>query len=259
MKEVDSGNRIFSFFSHIIGKVITMNVTKMEGCGNDFIIVDMKEIKGWNISELSKKICDRHYGIGADGLICVKRNPLEFVYYNSDGSQSSFCGNGMRCFAKYCVLNRLVDSDEFSVLCDRWNILCKVESVKVTVKLPEEGIVESKCEKDLVIVCGSRHRISEVSDLNDICIEQSNEYNLSYVKWVNEKKISIKTVERGAGLTLACGSGSYASAVVMRKKRKISDKIMVKNPGGYVEIDLKEKSLSGNANLIFECTWNVTA
>ena len=95
--------------------------------------------------------------------------------------------------------------------------------------------------------------------MNNICIERSNEYNLSYVEWVNEKKISIKTVERGAGFTLACGSGSYASAVVMKKFEKILDKITVKNPGGNVEVDLKEKSLSGNAKLIFECEWNVTA
>lgn len=235
-----------------------MKVTKMEGCGNDFVIVDMKEIENLNLSDISKKICDRHYGIGADGLICVKRSPLEFVYYNSDGSYSSFCGNGMRCFAKYCVLNRLVDTDEFVVQCDQWKILCKVEGEKVTVKLPDEAVVEKE-EKRIVIVCGSKHSISEVDNLNEIDTKQSEEYNLSYVKWINKKTISIKTVERGAGFTLACGSGSYASAVVMKKFEKILDKITVKNPGGNVEVDLKEKSLSGNAKLIFECEWNVTA
>ena len=61
-----------------------MKCTKMEGCGNDFILIDEKEINNREIAELAKKLCNRHYGIGADGLIIVKQNPLEFIYYNSN-------------------------------------------------------------------------------------------------------------------------------------------------------------------------------
>ena len=81
-----------------------LKCTKMEGCGNDFIVVDYEEAKGLNLSKLTIELCDRHFGVGADGAIFVKQNPLEFIYYNSDGSFSSFCGNGMRCFAKYVIV-----------------------------------------------------------------------------------------------------------------------------------------------------------
>ena len=234
-----------------------MNVTKMEGCGNDFVVVDMKEIEKWDLSELSIKVCDRHYGVGADGLICVKRDPLEFTYYNSDGSYSSFCGNGIRCFAKYVVIKNIVKSNKFLVICDQWSVLCKVEDERVTIIMPEEAIVEK--DNDIFIVCGSKHKVVEIENLENISKMQSDEYNLNYVQWINENVISIKTCERGAGLTLACGSGSYASALKMKKINKISDKLLVRNAGGEIEIDLKEKSLSGPANLIFDCQWNVTA
>ena len=234
-----------------------MNVTKMEGCGNDFVVVDMNEIEKWDLSELSLKVCDRHYGVGADGLICVKRDPLEFIYYNSDGSYSSFCGNGIRCFAKYVVIKNIVKSNEFLVICDQWSVLCKVEGERVTIIMPEEAIVEK--DEDTLIVCGSKHKVVEIENLENISKMQSDEYNLNYVQWINEKLISIKTCERGAGLTLACGSGSYASALKMKKMKKISDKLIVRSVGGEIEIDLKKKSLSGPANLIFDCQWNVTA
>ena len=234
-----------------------MNVTKMEGCGNDFVVVDMKEIEKWDLSELSLKVCDRHYGVGADGLICVKRDPLEFIYYNSDGSYSSFCGNGIRCFAKYVVIKNIVKSNEFLVICDQWSVLCKVEDERVTIIMPEEAIVEK--DDDIFIVCGSKHKIVEVESLENVNKMQNNEYNLNYIQCINENIISVKTVERGAGLTLACGSGSYASALKMKKMKKISDKLIVRSVGGEIEIDLKKKSLSGPANLIFDCQWNVTA
>ena len=231
----------------------------MEGCGNDFVFVEMNEIEELNKRELAIRLCDRNTGIGADGMICVKRSPLEFIYYNSDGSSSPFCGNGMRCFAKYCVMNHLVGENEFVVVCDRWNVKCRVENEKITVYLPSDAIEESKNQEEIFIVCGSRHKVVETENLKEVYGIQSDEYNLSYVKLENESCISIKTIERGAGLTLACGSGSYASALKMKKMKKILSKITVKNPGGEIEIDLEKKSLSGSANKISEFEWNETA
>ena len=236
-----------------------MKLTKMEGCGNDFVFVEMNEIEEMNRKELAIRLCNRSSGIGADGMICVKRNPLEFIYYNSDGSTSPFCGNGMRCFAKFCVMNHLVDENEFKVICDRWNVKCRVENENITVYLPDDAIEESENQEEIFIVCGSRHKVVETEDLKNASEIQSDEYNLSYVKWENKSCISIKTIERGAGLTLACGSGSYASALKMKKLKKILNKITVKNPGGDIKIDLKKKSLSGPANKITEFEWNETA
>ena len=79
-----------------------VHFSKYHGCGNDFIIVDYEAERAEAYSDLAKAICHRHLGIGADGLIVVKNHPLEMIFYNSDGSRAPMCGNGIRCFAKYC-------------------------------------------------------------------------------------------------------------------------------------------------------------
>ena len=98
-----------------------IKITKMQGCGNDFVIVDYPEFEktGMKADELAIKLCDRHYGVGADGLIIPKTDTkdtdLGWEFYNSDGSTAQMCGNGMRCFAKYAYDNKLVDKKAFSV------------------------------------------------------------------------------------------------------------------------------------------------
>lgn len=229
-----------------------LKCTKMEGCGNDFIVVDYEAVKGLELSKLTIELCDRNFGVGADGAIFVKQNPLEFIYYNSDGSFSSFCGNGMRCFAKYVVTNQIVDENEFDVICKDWIVHCEVFKDEVSVQIPE---ISSEMTKDgeIISVCGSKHKVVEVENLGSLEELQSDDYNLNYVEWKNESEIKIKTMERGAGLTLACGSGSIASAWKMHKNKKCLEKILVKNPGGIVKIDLKNKKMRGPARIIFEC------
>ena len=84
-----------------------IKITKMQGCGNDFVILDYEEFKIMNceMSEVAKKLCDRNFGVGADGLIIpnvdVEGSDIGWYFYNSDGSTAQMCGNGMRCFAKY--------------------------------------------------------------------------------------------------------------------------------------------------------------
>ena len=95
--------------------------TKMQGLGNDFVIIDFEEYKKTNKtpSELAIKLCDRHFGIGADGLIIVnpevKNTDIGWIFYNSDGSIAQMCGNGIRCFAKYVYSNGIINKKEFSV------------------------------------------------------------------------------------------------------------------------------------------------
>ena len=236
-----------------------MKVTKMEGCGNDFVFMDFEDAKDWNLSDLTKKLCNRHFGIGADGAVLVKKHPLEFIYYNSDGSSCSFCGNGMRCFARYCVENKIVDGNEFEVRCGNWIVKCSVQKEEVTVEIPEIIVNKESDGTEIICVCGSRHKVVEVKCLDDAKLIQSDEYNLNSVEWVDEENIRIKTMERGAGLTLACGSGSIASAWKMVYKGKTKEKISVHNPGGTVKVDIKNRTMSGPAHLVFECEWNVNA
>ncbi len=101
----------------------TIKLTKMQGCGNDFVIIDYPEFEktGLKMSELAKKVCDRNFGVGADGMIIPNLSPenkeadIAWYFYNSDGSTAQMCGNGMRCFAKYVYDNKLVDKKSFSV------------------------------------------------------------------------------------------------------------------------------------------------
>ena len=90
--------------------------SKYHGCGNDFIIVSEKEVVDSNYSELATKICNRNTGVGADGFIVVGENPLEMIFYNADGSRAPMCGNGIRCFAKYCFDKGIRNESEYKVL-----------------------------------------------------------------------------------------------------------------------------------------------
>ena len=100
-----------------------IKVTKMQGCGNDFVIVDYDEYKktGMDLSSLAKRICNRNFGIGADGLIVPKTKDIKtgadigWYFYNSDGSTAQMCGNGMRCFARYVYDKKLVSKTFFTV------------------------------------------------------------------------------------------------------------------------------------------------
>ena len=99
---------------------MSIRITKMQGCGNDFVILDYDEFKKMNceMSEAAKKLCNRNFGIGADGLIIpnteVKDSDIGWFFYNSDGTTAQMCGNGMRCFAKYVYDKKLVDKKEIN-------------------------------------------------------------------------------------------------------------------------------------------------
>ena len=105
---------------------MSIKITKMQGCGNDFVVLDYEEYKKgltdgvWkDMSGAAKKLCDRNFGIGADGLIIpnteIEEADIGWFFYNSDGSTAQMCGNGMRCFAKYVYDKKLVNKEEFTV------------------------------------------------------------------------------------------------------------------------------------------------
>lgn len=258
-----------------------MQFTKMQGAGNDFILVNgLKEIKE-NWGEFAKKVCDRHFGIGADGLMFCSSSKIADVkmnYYNSDGSRAEMCGNGIRCFSKFVFDNKIVKKKKFLVETDAGikNIKLELDEMeKIKYIIVDMGKIDFRAElisniiedkfilnKEIEVV-GKKVRISSVlmgvphtvlfvdnfsnCDVNILGkeIEQlkifKNKTNVNFIKKIDETTLEIKTWERGAGRTLACGTGCCASAGIARKLGIIKEnKVLMKTEGGDVKIEIGE-------------------
>ena len=247
----------------------TIKITKMQGCGNDFIILDYEEYKKTNLEmpELAKKICNRNFGVGADGLIIPKTDvnnaDIGWYFYNSDGSIAQMCGNGMRCFAKYVYDKQLVNKKQFSV--ETLAGIIKPElldngMVKVNMGKPilEDEKIPFKGEKTLQAL-DKRFEITPVSMGNPHCVIfteddpmtlatkygptiEKHEFfpektNTEFVKVVSKKEINMCVYERGCGITLACGTGACASVVACVLNNLTEQKVKVNLLGGAVLVE----------------------
>ncbi len=274
----------------------TIKLTKMQGCGNDFVIIDFQEYEktGMEMSELAKKVCDRNFGVGADGMIIPKLNPenkeadISWYFYNSDGSTAQMCGNGMRCFTKYCIDNKLVDKKAFSVetlagiikpeLLE--NGLIKVNMGKPVLedkKIPfwnengEHKLIAMDKEFDITPVSMGNPHCVIISD--DDPLELAKTYgpviekheffpektNTEFVKVKSKMEIDMRVFERGCGITLACGTGACASVVACVLNNLTENKVKVNLLGGPVFVEWqgsaddteKDIFLIGSANYSF--------
>lgn len=252
-----------------------IKITKMQGCGNDFVILDYDEFLKMNISmpDVAKKLCDRHFGVGADGLIIPNTNvedaDISWYFYNSDGSTAQMCGNGMRCFAKYVHDKRLVKKEEFSV---------KTLAGIISPKIMPDGLIRVNMSKPILIPekipfvpnsnmnykmavknmifegcavsMGNPHFVIFVSPENDLLklakeygsqIETAAEFpektNVEFIKILSSNKIELCVWERGCGITLACGTGACASVVAGILKGCLEHSVEVGLLGGKVHID----------------------
>ena len=252
---------------------------KYQGAGNDFIIVAEKDLIEKGIpeyGEFASQVCDRHFGIGADGLIILKyvaSMPFMF-FFNGDGSQAPMCGNGIRCFSHYLVNNHLVDGNEFVVktvpgdltirvnydeekddFSARVNMGKPIFNIKELINTEKEQFLREKINIDgkeieiSYIFMGTDHSVIFVNDFEDFDIDKigskienftelfPKRVNVNFVKVVDRKYIEVVTWERGAGRTLACGTGATASAVLAREFGFTDEKVNVKVPGGILVIE----------------------
>ena len=252
---------------------------KYQGAGNDFVIVSEKELIEKGIpeyGEFASQVCNRHFGIGADGLIILKyvaSMPFMF-FFNADGSQAPMCGNGIRCFSHYLVNNHLVAGNEFvvkTVLGDltirvnydeerddfsaRVNMGKPIFNIKELINTEREQFLREKINIDgkeieiSYIFMGTDHSVIFVDDFSDYNIDEIGEkienytdlfpkkVKVNFVKVYDRKRIEVITWERGAGRTLACGTGATASAVLARTFGFVDNKVNVKVPGGQLVIE----------------------
>ena len=251
-----------------------VKITKMQGCGNDFVILDYEEFKKMNceMSEAAKKLCDRNFGIGADGLIIPNTNTddtdIGWYFYNSDGSTAQMCGNGMRCFAKYVYDKSLVDKKEFSVktlagimtpqILDDGQIRVNMskpilECAKIPF-LPNHNLnykisVKNRIFEGNAISMGNPHFVIFIKDNEDLLelaktygpeIETSAEFpektNVEFIKIKSPKRIELCVWERGCGITLACGTGACASTVAGILNGDLENSVDVELLGGIVNV-----------------------
>lgn len=252
-----------------------MNFTKMHGIGNDFIIIDDLDNKYLGMEgNIAKKICHRHFAIGGDGVIFVRKSDafdIKMVIINSDGSYAAMCGNGLRCFVKYVYDRGIVKKKFIDV--ETGDGLKKVkvndykgiaETIEVNMGkgsfLPKD--IPAKGEKPIInkIISENHKNYSIISlrmgvphtvilgKLNDFDVHEgmnieNNDLflegtNVDFCEVENRSSIKVRTWERGAGPTLACGTGCCASFLAAYKVGLVDDNVIVHVDGGKLNIKL---------------------
>ncbi|MBI1756493.1 MAG: diaminopimelate epimerase [Fimbriimonas ginsengisoli] len=266
---------------------------KMHGIGNDFVILDTirdaTPERDW--TEFSSRVCDRRFGIGADGLILVelgKAAPYRMRMFNPDGSESEMCGNGVRCVARLLhehghtrapkldvetgagvlglepLLDGRVRVDMGVARLTRGEIGMTGPAGERFVDQPVAGEI-----KGTAVSMGNPHLVIFVDDVQAVDLkhlgpklEHSPLYphrtNVHFVQVVSPGRLVQRTWERGAGATLACGTGACASAVASRLARGGASRTIVRLPGGDLEIEVGDDfhvHMTGAASLAFEGVW----
>lgn len=248
-----------------------MKFTKMEGLGNDYVYVNCFRETVDNPSEVAKKVSDRHFGIGSDGLILIRPSEVadfRMDMYNADGSQAEMCGNGIRCVAKYVYDYGLTDKTSISIetlagikYLDLQVTDGKVSLITVNMGSPElvpdkiPVILDSKRVVDEPIeVDGTTYKMTCVSMGNPHCIvfvedtasfpletvgplfENHERFpkrvNTEFIQLLDRKTVNMRVWERGSGETLACGTGACASAVACILNGLTEDEITLHLLGG---------------------------
>lgn len=262
-----------------------INFTKMNGLGNDFVILDYEEYKKTNLSPdvLASKLCNRNFGIGADGLIIVNPNTdeadISWIFYNSDGSIAQMCGNGMRCFARYVYDRKIVDKKEFSVDTKAGIIIPKIVSdteVRVNMGNPvlEPSKIPFKGEYNLKVpysIDDKKFLLNAVSMGNPHCIifvEKDSKLlarkygekiehdslfpekiNVEFVEVLSKDEVVVNVWERGCGITLACGTGACATVVAGILNGYLNNNVKVNLPGGVLKIEWQGSSKDTRQNV----------
>ncbi|WP_418790506.1 diaminopimelate epimerase [Phosphitispora sp. TUW77] len=271
-----------------------MKFTKMQGLGNDFILVDsIKDDISEDLGELSRKVCDRHFGIGGDGLVLIlpsREADIRMRIFNPDGSEPEMCGNAIRCFARYVYEHNIVRKKVLTVETLAGLIVPelileseKAVSVRVDMGKPrlERGLIpmegpEGKVVNETVAVDKEKYRVTCVSmgnphciifvdDVNNVSLAQvgpsleshpvfPKKTNVEFVQVINNQEVNMRVWERGAGETLACGTGACATGVACVLNGLTDKKIMVHLAGGDLVIEWADNGhvyMTGPAEYVF--------
>jgi diaminopimelate epimerase len=253
---------------------------KYQGTGNDFVMIDNRQDTfPKKDTKLVAHLCDRKFGIGADGLILLENHPtLDFkmMYYNSDGNESSMCGNGGRCLVAFAKQMHVIDKNATFEAIDGLHYATIDDDGIVSLQMKD--VEEIQVEDSFTFLnTGSPHHVTLVEDLHNFDvtsqgakIRYSDLYgntgcNVNFVKQIDVDNFSVRTYERGVeDETLSCGTGVTAVAIAMYKIGKTSKKEINLNVEGgklKVKFDVENNKFSnvfliGAATFVFEGTIN---
>ncbi len=268
---------------------------KMHGLGNDYIIFDNRDgkIKEEKLVEMAIKLCRRRLGIGADGLLLVYNSylaDLKMRIFNSDGTEAEMCGNGIRCFAKYCFENKIVNKEEMTVetLAGVKELQLKLDgevvtSVRVNMGSPSFEVneipmveggksfinkpvkINGKTLFATVLSIGNPHCVIFVDNVDNYPVEAvgpkverhklfPKRVNVEFVQVLSRDVLKVRVWERGVGETLACGTGACASVIAAKVLGKVAEKTSVQLLGGNLSVEFKGENvfLEGPAEKVFE-------
>ena len=273
--------------------------TKWQGCGNDFVLVDDRSESIKDPAELSRKMCDRHYGIGADGLIIIRpsdKADTRMRIYNTDGSEAEMCGNGIRCFARWVYELGLVPGEEFTVETGAGILVPKIikENGRITGvrvdmgqpvldadKIPTKGFGTGRVVDKTIEVLGETYHVTCVSmgnphcvvlwdDLSTLDIEKlgpafenhpafPNRVNTEFVSVRDKNHVRMRVWERGAAVTMACGTGACATLTACVLNDRTERKAEIELDGGKLFIEWSEKDnhiyMTGPAEEVYKGTY----
>ncbi len=284
-----------------------LNFTKWHGCGNDFVFfIDMKDEldEKYNLSKLAVQLCDRHFGVGADGVIVIlpprdsEANDFRMRIINLDGSDAEMCGNGMRVFAKLAYEAGLTDKDEFRVETGAGIIIPKlnivngnVESVTVDMgepilagpAIPVSGYGDGKVVRQPITVAGREFNMTCVSMGNPHAVVfMDNEEDCDLIATIgpsfekhpafpaktnthfcyvrDDSHIRMRVWERGAAMTLACGTGSCAVMTAAVLEGRTGRRAEIELDGGILQLEWRDNNhlyMTGPAVKVFEGVLNI--
>lgn len=247
---------------------------KYQGTGNDFVLIDnRRNTFTKNNTKLVAFLCDRKFGIGADGLILLENDELsdfKMVYYNSDGNESTMCGNGGRCIVAFAKKLGIIENETMFNAIDGGHS-AKINGNTVTLQMIDVDDIKVK-EKYLFMNTGSPHHVQLVNNLDVLDVEKEGAKlrygiygkegsNINFVSGTAANTFNIRTYERGVeDETLSCGTGVTAVALAMHHTGVTNENhVHINTKGGKLEVSFLEKegkytdvNLSGAATFVFK-------
>ena len=267
----------------------------MHGLGNDYVVIDNRDekISDADAAELALKLCKRRFSVGADGVLFVSNSvsaDVKMRIFNADGSEAEMCGNGIRCFAKYCYENHIAQKSELIVetLAGHKRTWLTVENGLVQTVMVDMGVpvlernkipmvgkgscvnedlqVNGETYKATCLSIGNPHCVIFVDDVEDFPVQRvgpkiethslfPKRTNVEFAQVLSENEVKVRVWERGCGETLACGTGACATVVAGNLLKKLGGKVRVHLLGGNLEVEYADRLfLNGAAEKVFEGT-----